>query len=311
MGEIVGLAYFAELPAVIFDVQRAGPSTGLPTRTAQGDITQVASLSHGDTRHVMLFPAGPQECFEMSQRAFDLADRLQAPIFVMSDLDLGMNLWPSVPFQADDAPADRGKILTEEDLAAGREFRRYADVDGDAIPYRTLPGNRDARSAFFTRGSGHNEEARYTECPKTYKRVLDRLRRKFDTARDLVPRPQVDRVVGAKIGLIAFGSTDLAMREVDHRLQAEGVETSYLRLRAYPFHDDVGDFVRDHDRVYVVEQNRDGQMRQLLLLDLAADLADRIGSIRIYWGLPIDAGSIVEALMAQERVEGKEVAHVG
>src|SRR5262245_33886817 len=255
MAEFTGYAYYAEIPAVIWDIQRIGPSTGLPTRTSQADLLSVAFLSHGDTRHVMLFPATVQDCYEFGMKAFDLAERLQTPVFVLSDLDLAMNVWMSEPFRYPEEPWDRGKVLSPDDLTRLGKFERYRDVDGDAIPYRTLPGNPHPLAAYFTRGSGHDEQARYTESSEVYPRVLDRLTRKFETARLLVPAPLAEVAPGADVGLIAFGSTHHAIGETRDRLRADGVATSYLLVRAFPFSEEVRRFMESHDRLYVIEQN--------------------------------------------------------
>jgi 2-oxoglutarate/2-oxoacid ferredoxin oxidoreductase subunit alpha len=302
MTEFTGYAYYAEIPAVIWDIQRIGPSTGLPTRTSQADLLSVAFLSHGDTKHILLFPATVQDCYEFGIRAFDLAERLQTPVFVLSDLDLAMNVWMSDPFRYPEQPWDRGKVLSESDLARLGRFERYRDVDGDAIPYRTLPGNPHPLAAYFTRGSGHDEQARYTESSEAYPRVMDRLARKFETARLLVPGPSTEVEAGADVGLIAFGSTHHAIGETRDRLRADGVPTSYLLIRAYPFSEEVRRFVEAHERVYVVEQNRDAQMAALLKMELP-DLAARFRSVLHYDGLPIDADSIVEGVLAHERRE--------
>jgi 2-oxoglutarate ferredoxin oxidoreductase subunit alpha len=301
MSEFAGLSYYAEVPAVVFDVQRVGPSTGLPTRTAQADLLFAALNSHGDTRHVLLLPASVEECYTMSMAAFDLADRLQTIVFVMSDLDLGMNTWMAKPFAYPEAPLDRGKVLDADKVRElGASWGRYKDVDGDAIPWRSVPGT--GTPAFFTRGSGHNEMAQYTERPDDYVRNLDRLSRKFDTARTMVPEPVAEIESGASIGIIAFGSSHWAVQESRDQLREEGgIKTSYLRLRAYPFTPDVDDFIRRHDRVYVVEQNRDAQMRSLLLMEGDPALAVRLRSVLHYNGLPIDARSITEAIQQQER----------
>jgi 2-oxoglutarate/2-oxoacid ferredoxin oxidoreductase subunit alpha len=300
MSEFAGLAYYAEVPAVVFDIQRVGPSTGLPTRTAQGDILSTAVNSHGDTRHVMLLPCGPEECYSMAMDAFDLAERLQTIVYVMSDLDLGMNTWMSDPFVYPDRPLDRGKILTEAKVRElGDTWGRYRDVDGDGIPWRSVPGS--AAPAYFTRGSGHNDRAQYSERADDYVTNVDRLARKFDTASTLVPAPVVDERPNATAGIIAYGSTHWAVQESRDQLREEaGVETTYLRLLAYPFAPQVEEFVRRCDRVYVVEQNRDGQMASLLRMDLDAGLASRLRSVRHYDGLPIDARSITEAVLAHE-----------
>jgi 2-oxoglutarate ferredoxin oxidoreductase subunit alpha len=302
MTEFTGYAYYAEIPAVIWDIQRVGPSTGLPTRTSQADLLSVAFLSHGDTKHVMLFPATVQDCYEYGMRAFDLAERLQTPVFVMSDLDIAMNTWMSEPFRYPDEPWDRGKVLSAEDLARIGAFERYRDVDGDAIPYRTVPGTNHPLAAYFTRGSGHDEQARYTESAEAYPRVMDRLARKFETAKTLVPAPLVEAVPGAGIGLVAYGSTHHAMAETRDRLRADGLASSYLLLRAYPFPEEVERFLRGHERVYVVEQNRDAQMASLLRMEYPA-LAGRIRSVLHYDGLPIDAESVLSGIRTSERAE--------
>ncbi|ACO33560.1 MULTISPECIES: 2-oxoacid:acceptor oxidoreductase subunit alpha [Acidobacterium] len=303
MAEFAGLGYFAELPGVIFDIQRVGPSTGLPTRTAQGDILSTAVLSHGDSKHVLLLPGSVAECFEFGMAAFDLTERLQTPIFVLSDLDLGMNNWMSDPFQYPEKPLDRGKVLTAEDLNRLGEFHRYKDVDGDAIPYRTLPGTDHPKAAYFTRGSGHNESAKYTERADDYQNLMERLARKFETARTLVPHPVVVQNGKSKVGIIAYGTSDFAVLESRDQLKKEhGVETDYLRLRAYPFTKEIHEFVASHDRVYIVEQNRDAQMLSLLKLDLPASDAVKLRSIRHFNGLPIDARSVTDEFILQEGI---------
>jgi 2-oxoglutarate ferredoxin oxidoreductase subunit alpha len=303
MAEFTGLGYFAEIPAVIFDIQRVGPSTGMPTRTAQGDILSVAYLSHGDTRHVMLLPGSVKECFDMSVEAFDLAERLQTPIFVLSDLDLGMNNWMTEPFEYPEKPMQRGKVLSAADLTRLGGFARYKDVDGDGVGYRTLPGTDHPQAAFFTRGSGHNERALYTERPDEYQQVMERLARKFDTARKMVPTPITVADGGSKIGLIAYGTTDFAVTESREQLRAEyKLETDYLRIRAYPFTREIHEFVAKHDRIYVIEQNRDAQMLSLLKLDLPPEDATKLRSVRHYNGLPIDARSVTDELVMQEGI---------
>jgi len=303
MAEFTGLAYFAEIPAVIFDIQRVGPSTGMPTRTAQGDILSVAYLSHGDTRHVMLIPGSVTECFDMSVAAFDLTEQLQTPIFVLSDLDLGMNNWMTEPFTYPEKPMQRGKVLSAEDLTRLGGFARYKDVDGDGIGYRTLPGTDHPQAAFFTRGSGHNERALYTERPDEYQQVMERLARKFDTARKMVPTPVIVANGTSEIGLIAYGTTDFAVTESREQLRAEyKVETDYLRIRAYPFTREIHEFVAAHDRIYVIEQNRDAQMLSLLKLDLPPEDATKLRSVRHYNGLPIDARSVTDELVMQEGI---------
>jgi 2-oxoglutarate ferredoxin oxidoreductase subunit alpha len=303
MAEFTGLAYFAEIPAVIFDIQRVGPSTGMPTRTAQGDILSVAYLSHGDTRHVMLIPGSVTECFDMSVAAFDLAEQLQTPVFVLSDLDLGMNNWMTEPFTYPEKPMQRGKVLSAEDLTRLGGFARYKDVDGDGIGYRTLPGTDHPQAAFFTRGSGHNERALYTERPDEYQQVMERLARKFDTARKMVPTPVIVANGTSEIGLIAYGTTDFAVSESREQLRAGyKVETDYLRIRAYPFTREIHEFVAAHDRIYVIEQNRDAQMLSLLKLDLPPEDAIKLRSVRHYNGLPIDARSVTDELVMQEGI---------
>jgi 2-oxoglutarate ferredoxin oxidoreductase subunit alpha len=303
MAEFAGLGYYAELPGVIFDVQRTGPSTGMPTRNQQGDLLSVAFLSHGDTKHVMLIPGSVKECFEMAQAAFDLTEQLQTPVFVMSDLDLGMNNWMSEPFAYPDKPLNRGKVLSAEDLTRLGGFARYKDVDGDGVGYRTLPGTEHPLAAYFTRGSGHNEKAQYTERPDDYFNNMERLSKKFETARSLVPRPEVVQTGKAKIGVIAFGTSDFATRESRDQLKKEyALDTDYLRLRAYPFSREVHDFVTSHERVYVIEQNRDAQMLSLLKLDLPAEEIVKLRSIRHFNGLPIDARSVTDELVTQEGI---------
>jgi 2-oxoglutarate/2-oxoacid ferredoxin oxidoreductase subunit alpha len=303
MAEFAGLGYYAELPGVIFDVQRTGPSTGMPTRNQQGDLLSVAFLSHGDTKHIMLIPGSVKECYEMAQVAFDLAEQLQTPVFVMSDLDLGMNNWMSEPFAYPDKPLNRGKVLSAQDLTKLGGFARYKDVDGDGVGYRTLPGTDHPLAAYFTRGSGHNEKAQYTERPDDYFNNMERLSKKFETARSLVPRPEVVQTGKSKIGLIAFGSSDFATRESREQLGKEyELDTDYLRLRAYPFSREVHEFVASHERVYVIEQNRDAQMLSLLKLDLLAEEIVKLRSIRHFNGLPIDARSVTDDLVTQEGI---------
>ena len=301
MAEFAGLGYYVEIPGVIWDIQRVGPSTGLPTRTSQGDISFVARLSHGDTHHPMLIPATPAECFCMASDAFDLAEQLQTPVFVMSDLDLGMNNWMSEPFQYPEKPQNRGKVLTAEDLERLGGFARYKDVDGDAVGYRTLPGTDHPTAAWFARGSGHNEKSQYSERPDDYANNMDRLTRKFETARSLVPRPELVRNEGNEVGIIAYGTTHHAAIETVDQLETEyGVKVDYLRLRAYPFTRETHEFIANHKRVYVIDQNRDGQMRDLLKLDIAIEDIPRLRSVRHYNGLPIDARSITDDIISQE-----------
>ncbi len=301
MAEFAGLGYFAELPGVIFDVQRTGPSTGMPTRTSQADLLSTAFLSHGDTKHVVLLPGSVKECFELGGDAFDLSERLQTPVFVLTDLDLGMNNWMSDQFEYPQKPLDRGKVLTAEDLQRLGGFARYRDVDGDGIGWRTLPGTRHPKAAYFTRGSGHNDSAAYTEKPDEYLAIMDRLTRKFENARKLVPAPIAVKDGTSKIGFLAYGSTDFALREsMDQIKKQYGKDVDYMRIRAYPFAHEIHDFVASHERVYVVEQDRDAQLASLLKLDLPADQATKLRSILHYNGLPIDARSITEEFATKE-----------
>lgn len=304
MSEFTGLGYYAEIPAVIFDVQRVGPSTGLPTRTAQGDILSTAVLSHGDCKHPLLFPSSAEECYSMAMDAFDLAEGLQTPVFVMSDLDLGMNYWMAEPFKYPGKPIARGKVLDEEDLNRLGGFSRYKDVDGDGIPYRTLPGTNHPAAAYFTRGSGHNEKAIYTERPDVYVDNMDRLNRKLETARNMVPGPVIKEAPGAKAGILAYGTSHWAVTEALVQLEEErGIKASYCRVRGFPFHPEIHNFIKRHDRVYVVEQNRDAQVYALLRMEIAPEDAARLRSVRHYNGLPIDARSVTDSITAQEEKE--------
>lgn len=310
MSEFVGLGYYAEIPGVIFDIQRVGPSTGLPTRTAQGDLAFVASLSHGDTRHIVLLPGSVEECYSLGVAAFDLAERYQTPVFVLSDLDLAMNHWMADPFAYPEQPLDRGKVLSAEDLTRLKgDWARYRDVDGDGIGYRTLPGTDHPQAAFFTRGSGHNEKALYSENATDYTQNLDRLKRKWEGARERLPAPVLEHDVhgaSAQVGIIAFGSSHPALVEALDQLREEaGLDAAYFRIRAFPFAAAVADFIRRFPRVYVVDQNRDGQMFDLLLADLTAnesnrELGLRLRSVRHYNGLPVDARSLTTEILAQE-----------
>ena len=297
MQEFLGLAYFAEIPAVIFDVQRGGPSTGMPTRTQQSDVVLAAYASHGDTKHVLLFPEDPAEAFELGALAFDLADRLQTPIFVMLDLDIGMNHRLCRPFAWDDARTyDRGKVMTAAELDTGKDFGRYLDVDGDGIPYRTYPGTHPTRGSFFTRGSTRDRYARYTEEGGPYVDNMQRLLRKFETAKNLVPRPlRRDAGKPTRYGVIYYGSTSPAMDEAMAELAGRGHQIDMLRVRAFPFHQDVADFVADHDFVFVVEQNRDAQLRLLLVNECSLDPV-RLVPVLHYDGTPITARFIVRAV---------------
>jgi 2-oxoglutarate/2-oxoacid ferredoxin oxidoreductase subunit alpha len=301
MSEFAGLGYFAEIPGVIFDVQRTGPSTGMPTRTSQADLLSTAFLSHGDTKHIVLLPGSVKECFEFGCSAFDLSERLQTPVFVLTDLDLGMNNWMSEQFEYPTKPLDRGKVLTAEDLERLGGFARYRDVDGDAIGWRTLPGTRHPKAAYFTRGSGHNDAAGYTEKPGEYVAVMERLTRKFENARKLVPAPVTVKNGTSRVGFLAYGTTDFALREsLDQVKKENGVDPDYMRIRAYPFAHEIHDFVASHDRVYVVEQDRDAQLASLLKLDLPADQVVKLRSILHYNGLPIDARTITEEFVTKE-----------
>jgi 2-oxoglutarate ferredoxin oxidoreductase subunit alpha len=301
MAEFAGLGYYAELPGVIFDIQRTGPSTGLPTRTSQADLTFVAGLSHGDTKHVILLPGSVKECFEFGIEAFDLAEQLQTPIFVLSDLDLGMNNWMSEPFDYPEKPISRGKVLNAEQLTELGGFARYKDVDGDGIPYRTLPGTDHPAASYFTRGSGHNEKALYSERPEDYENNMLRLARKFETASTLVPKPIFEGTGKEKVGIIAYGTSHWAVVESRDELARDcEIPTDYLRLRAYPFTQEMRDFVASHDRIYVVEQNRDAQMFNLLKIDLDSAVVTKLRSVLHFNGLPIDARSITSAIAEQE-----------
>jgi 2-oxoglutarate ferredoxin oxidoreductase subunit alpha len=301
MSEFVGLGYYAEVPAVIYNVERVGPSTGLPTRTQQGDLLTTAILSHGDTKHPMFFPCSPEECFSMSIDAFEFAERFQTPVFVMTDLDLGMNNWMADAFEYPEKPMDRGKTLTAEDLDRLGGFARYRDVDGDAVGYRTLPGTRHPAAAYFTRGSGHNDKAQYTEREDDYINNMDRLAKKFEVMRQHVPEPAIQLRDSAQIGFVAVGTSDYAVRESCDQLQAEyGIAADYLRLKAYPFTEHLMDFIRRHERVYVVDQNRDGQLLGLMRLEFDAELIAKLRSVRYYGGLPLDARTVTDDVVGQE-----------
>ncbi len=298
MSEFAGYAYFAEIPSVIWDIQRMGPSTGLPTRTGQGDIMAAYYLGHGDSTHVVLFPSSPKECFEMAGTAFDLAERLQTLVFVLSDLDLGMNLWISDEFDYPEIAMDRGKVLTAEDLKArSGKWGRYLDEDGDGIPYRTLPGTDHPMAAYFTRGTGHNEYAMYSERSEDWENNLIRLRHKFNTARTLVPKPVIDESEEATVAIISLGSNDGSVQEARDRLHSAGIQTSYLRLRALPISQTVTDFISSYDKVYVIENNFDGQLYKILLTETPEN-AMRLVSIAKCDGMPLSARFITEAIQA-------------
>jgi 2-oxoglutarate ferredoxin oxidoreductase subunit alpha len=301
MAEYAGYGYFAEVPGVIFDVQRAGPSTGLPTRTMQGDVSFAYTLSHGDTKHIVLLPATVNEAYEFGMESFNLAERFQTPVFVLSDLDLGMNAWLTKPLAYPEKAFDRGKVLAADDLATMKSWGRYRDVDKDGITYRTLPGTKHPGAGFFTRGTGHDEEARYSEMPDVWQRNLDRLVRKHDTARTVVPSPAVEEKKSSKVAIIAYGTTHHAVVEARDYLRDAGIELNYMRVRALPLSPEVATFVQRHDRVYVVEQNRDGQLYGILRTELPTHLIGRLQSIRHYNGVPIDAHAIIDPLLEEER----------
>jgi len=298
MSEFIGYAYYAEIPTVIFNVQRTGPSTGMPTRTQQCDLLSCAYASHGDTKHVLLFPANPEECFYMAPEAFDMAERLQTPVMVMSDLDIGMNDWMVPELQWDDSYVpDRGKVLNAEQLEEMERFHRYLDVDGDGIPYRTLPGVHP-KGAYFTRGSGHSKLGAYTEDSAAYQDVIDRLLVKWETARSILPRPEIQYSKFNKIGLMTIGSGDGACREALDRLAKQDVGLNYCRIKAFPFSDEVGEFIKQHDVVYVVEQNRDAQLRTLLINDIEAAQTKLVPLLH-YNGMPINSGFVVDRVLEE------------
>ncbi len=300
MTEYAGLAYFAEVPLVVWDVQRVGPSTGLPTRTAQGDLTFTYYMGHGDTQQVILLPGTVTECFEFGWKAFDIAERLQTPIFVLSDLDMGMNYWMTEPFEYPDQPLDRGKVLWEDDLERLKgEWGRYKDVDGDGIPYRTVPGNRHTKAAYFARGTGHNEQARYSEDNQVWHDLMERLKTKYDNARSYMPEPVIDRMEGSEIGIIGFGSTESAILEARDQLSRIGIRTDYMRIRAVPFTSQVREFLSSYERLYVVELNRDGQLHQLLTIDYPVH-ATKLTSLAYLDGLPLTARRVRESILAHE-----------
>jgi 2-oxoglutarate ferredoxin oxidoreductase subunit alpha len=309
MQEFLGLAYFAEVPAVVFDIQRGGPSTGMPTRTQQSDLLLAAYASHGDTKHVMLLPEDPRESFEFAAESFDLAERLQTPVFVMMDLDIGMNHWLCKPLAWDDKRMyDRGKVMTAEELEAGKDFGRYLDVDGDAIPYRTIPGVHPERGAYFTRGSSRDRYARYSEEGDVYVDNMQRLLRKFETAKKLLPKPVVRNAKQkTRFGAIYYGSTSAAMDEALASLEARGLHLDVMRVRAFPFAEEVVEFINAHDQVFVVEQNRDAQLQKLIVNECALDPA-RFISILHYDGTPITARFITQAIAERMSIAAKEAA---
>jgi 2-oxoglutarate ferredoxin oxidoreductase subunit alpha len=311
MQEFIGLAHFAEIPCTIVDVQRGGPSTGMPTRTQQSDVLLCAYASHGDTKHVLLFPQDPNECFEFGATALDLADRLQTPIFVMTDLDIGMNQRLCAPFAWDEARSyDRGKVMSAEELEAGRDFGRYKDVDGDGIPWRTLPGTHESKGAYFTRGTTRDAYARYSERGPDYVYNMERLLKKFATATKIVPQPIVQKAAkDTKVGVLFYGSTTPAMLEALDVMKESGVHLDAMRLRAFPFPESVTQFIEAHDTVFVVEQNRDAQLRSLIVNELEFDPA-RLIPILHYDGTPITARFIVKAIgdKLNARVAKKEAA---
>jgi 2-oxoglutarate ferredoxin oxidoreductase subunit alpha len=303
MNELIGLAYYAEIPAVLVDVQRVGPSTGMPTRTQQGDILMCAYASHGDTKHICLYPANPRECFELAVKSFDLAERFQTPVFMLTDLDIGMNDWVVPRLEWDDTyRPDRGRVLTKEQIEALPKYYRYSPEDEDAVAARTVPGVSE-KGAFFTRGSGHNKLGGYTEIPAEYKEVMDRLLRKHTAAKKHVPPPIVEKRPGATFGVLTVGGCDLAVREALEALDARGIRGDFMRVRAFPFTDEVEAFLREHDRVYVVEQNRDAQLRTLLTVETPVP-KEKLRSVIAYGGFPLQADQVIESITSQERGKG-------
>ncbi|MGB9669110.1 MAG: 2-oxoacid:acceptor oxidoreductase subunit alpha, partial [Anaerolineales bacterium] len=300
MTEYIGLAYFAEVPVVVWDVQRVGPSTGLPTRTSQGDLTFCAFMGHGDTQNIVLLPGNINEIFEFGWKAFDIAEQIQTPVIVLSDLDFGMNQWMGKPFEYPDQPMQRGKILWEEDLEKlGGQWSRYLDVDGDGIPYRTLIGNRHPRGAYFTRGTGHDEYSGYSEDPQIWHNLLDRLKKKIETAKKLFPKPVVETMNEAKFGIISFGSTCTAIEEMRHKFAEKEINSDFMRIRAYPFTGEERDFIQKHPRNYVIEMNRDGQLHQLLRIEYP-ELAGKLISYAYTDGLPLTAKRLFEFIQQNE-----------
>lgn len=313
MSEAIGLAYFTEIPCVFFIVQRGGPSTGLPTRTQQADISLMYGASHGDTRHIILIPHDMNSCFDFGRRSFDLAERFQTPVFIAMDLDLGMNLWSSEPLKLQKEPFDRGKRLSAEQLEewanAGKKFRRYFDQDGDGIPYRTVPGNEHRTASYFTRGSGHNADAKYSEDENDYKYILDRLRKKFETARKYVPKPIIEKEKGVKTGIICYGSSFEPVREARDRLRAAGLKTNHMLIRALPLTSEVMEFMAEHDTIYLVEQNRDAQMAAIIKEE-RPELGAKITSILIYNGLPVTPKGVVDQIFAAAQSAERKTAQM-
>jgi 2-oxoglutarate ferredoxin oxidoreductase subunit alpha len=307
MTEFAGLAYYTEVPIVVWDVQRIGPSTGLPTRTSQGDLTFVNFMGHGDTQQIILLPGNVDECFEFGWRAFDIAEQLQSPVFVLSDLDMGMNQWMSKPFEYPNQPMQRGKVLWEKDLEELKgNWGRYLDKDGDGIPYRTVPGNKHAASSYFTRGTGHDEQARYTEDATVWRKMMDRLKKKYNTARKYVPVPVMHKIPKASIGVIAYGSTEAAVLEAIHEMSTEhDLKCDFMRIRALPFTKGVTDFIKAYDQILVVEMNRDGQMSQILTIEYP-DQAAKIKSVAFGDGLPASAKWVREGILSLIPSNGKE-----
>jgi 2-oxoglutarate ferredoxin oxidoreductase subunit alpha len=302
MTEYMSLAYFAEVPVVVWDVQRVGPSTGLPTRTGQGDLLLDYYLGHGDTRHIVIIPSTVNECFEFGWRAFDIAEKFQTPVIVLSDLDLGMNIWMTKEFQYPDEPIDRGKVLWEEDLENFKgEWGRYLDVDGDGIPYRTLMGNRHEKAAYFARGTGHDEFGNYSEDPDVWRQNLDRIKMKLENTREHLPKPVFNMQEGAKIGLIGMGSTDPAILEAQDKLLKMGIATDYMRIRALPTSKEVLEFIKSHKRNYVIELNQDGQLRQILTTDYCKEISP-LYSLAYIDGLPMTANYIIQAISEKEDI---------
>ncbi len=301
MTEYMSMAYYAEVPLVLWDVQRVGPSTGLPTRTAQGDLSMNYYLGHGDTQHIILIPSTVNECFEFGWKSFDIAEKFQTPVIVMSDLDLGMNLWMTKEFQYPDTPLDRGKIFWEEDFKdIKQEWGRYLDIDGDGVPYRSVMGNQHPDAVFFTRGTGHDEFGNYSEEPDVWQRIMDRLKLKLTNAKEALPKPFIREIEEAKIGLIAMGSTELAVIEAQDKLSKLGIITDFMRIRALPFSDEVKDFIQTHERNYILELNRDGQLHQILTIE-HCKLANKLISLSYIDGLPMTADWIVQSVALKEK----------